>query len=76
MIRKDINIRLFHNYEESELDQYDKTLVQIKIEERMHTGSAAYVFEMTVAEADELAGKLQATLRRVAGGHRVSQYHE
>lgn len=65
MIRKEFTVRLFHNYEEDDLDQYDKTLIQVKIEERMHTGSAGHVFEMSVSEADELAGQIQSAIRRI-----------
>lgn len=76
MIRKDIEIRTFTTHDGDDLDAYDKTIMQVRLFEKMHTGAAGHVFEMTVAEADELAGKLQAALRRVSGGHRVSQDHD
>lgn len=77
MIRKNINVKLFASLDpvdEGRHDAYDTKMVQVRISEKMHTGVAGYVLDLTVAEANELCGKLQKMLHRVASGQPTPKY--
>lgn len=62
MIRKIIETEIF------ETADHETSIVRIKINEQTHLGLSGYVFDLTAAEADELQGKIVATLRRTREG--------
>lgn len=67
MIRKDINARVFMAMNvPDEMDLYDRSIIQLEIGEETHTGKASHFFELSVAEADEIAGKIGEAIRKVS----------